>query len=141
MNFAEANEWNTSLKKNGNKIELIRHETKDSIFGCPSLVTADAKKAISGSDVIIISLPAFAHEVYFKHIYDNIDSLKKGTIIAVFPGAAGLELCCVCMLYCIPLFCFVKYMVKYLRHNKNISDVNTMLFLERKPAILFLFHV
>ena len=77
------------MKKNDNKIEIYRHHSKDSVYGTPHLVTADAKEAISGSDIIIISLPAFAHGAYLKHIYDNMGSLKKGTVISCFPGAAG----------------------------------------------------
>ena len=55
------------------------------------LVTNNASEAITGANIIILCVPAFAHKQYFETIKDYI---QEQAIIVGLPGQPGFELQC-----------------------------------------------
>jgi ketopantoate reductase len=88
----EAAKFKAGMESNPDKkliVELVSE--KKELKSAPLTMTNDPK-TLAGADVVIISLPAFAHAQYLNAIKDNIDNKnQKTTLIAVFPGASGLE--------------------------------------------------
>jgi len=61
-----------------------------SVFGCPSLVSNDALETVTGSQIIILALPAFAHETILRQIAPHIST---GAWICVLPARGGFDMC------------------------------------------------
>nr|KAG5698643.1 hypothetical protein BaRGS_003157 [Batillaria attramentaria] len=57
----------------------------------PAFVTNDPSKAVLGADVIILCVPAFAHEQYFEAISPFV---KRDAAIIGLPGQPGFEFQC-----------------------------------------------
>lgn len=88
----EADRWSTILETN--ELTAVIHErnnTQREVKSKPAIVTKDPKEAIPESDVIILTVPAFAHEVYFKAMAEH---LGKRALIVGLPGQAGFEFQC-----------------------------------------------
>ncbi|KAK3091817.1 hypothetical protein FSP39_022878 [Pinctada imbricata] len=83
----EASKWAPELN-------LIIHErngnTRD-VKSKPRMVTSDPKEAVSGSDMVIIVVPAHAHGVYLEAV---VPHLGKNTLIVGLPGRPGFEFQC-----------------------------------------------
>jgi len=82
----EAKRLSEGMKKKNGVEKLYRG---GSVVGAPTCVTAEFKTAITDADLIIIPLPAFAH---YSTLEGMCPYLKKGAIIASFPGQGGFEL-------------------------------------------------
>jgi len=90
---SEAKDFETALNKTKDKqIKIDVVQQNKQIKGKPSNITNDPR-CLSNADIVIISLPAFAHNQYLNAIKENIKPRKnnKKTLVAVFPGAGGLE--------------------------------------------------
>ena len=76
----EAERFNKACPESGVKLKL-----PDGSFctGMPHLVTNDPKIAVPGSDIIILSLPSFAHEGCLASIEPYI---QPGMSIGAFPA-------------------------------------------------------
>lgn len=84
----ESERWIESLKENG-CITIEKTEPDEStktIKGTPALVTNDAAKAVPGSNVVFLPLPAFAHQGYIEAIAPFIE---PGAVIVGMPGYPG----------------------------------------------------
>ncbi|EDQ92825.1 uncharacterized protein MONBRDRAFT_30783 [Monosiga brevicollis MX1] len=60
-----------------------------SYTGQPKVITADPKTAIEGADLILLIVPAFAHEPILKQI---APFLKKGAFVGAIPGPGAFDL-------------------------------------------------
>jgi len=88
----EAKDFETALKQTDDgKLTIQVTQTGKEVKAEPKSIGNDAK-VLADSDIVIISLPAFAHNQYLNAIKDNIKARpNKKTLVAVFPGASGLE--------------------------------------------------
>eukprot|EP01083_Nonionella_stella_P207930 754924_1 len=88
----EANDFRQQLNTTVNKqITIDKTQEKIQIKAAPFNITNNPK-CLSNSDIVIISLPAFAHNQYLNAIKTHIKPHKnKKCLISVFPGASGLE--------------------------------------------------
>eukprot|EP01083_Nonionella_stella_P095133 267016_1 len=87
----EAKDFETALNQtDGKQVTMDLIQAKKQVKGKPFNVTNDPK-CLAGADMIIISLPAFAHAQYLTAIKENLGD-KKRTIVTIFPGGWGLEL-------------------------------------------------
>jgi len=88
----EAADFKAALKGTGDgRLTIKVTQRNEEIKAAPSNVTNDPR-CLADSDIVIISLPAFAHNQYLKAIKEHIaPRQKKKTLVAVFPGASGLE--------------------------------------------------
>mmetsp|Transcript_39153 Transcript_39153/g.62531 ORF Transcript_39153/g.62531 Transcript_39153/m.62531 type:complete len:422 (-) Transcript_39153:266-1531(-) len=88
----EAKDFETELAKTDDKMLTIEvTQQKTQVKAKPASVGNDPK-VLANSDIVVISLPAFAHNQYLNAIKDNIKPEKdQKCLVAVFPGASGLE--------------------------------------------------
>mmetsp|Transcript_38220 Transcript_38220/g.62666 ORF Transcript_38220/g.62666 Transcript_38220/m.62666 type:complete len:436 (-) Transcript_38220:12-1319(-) len=88
----EAKDFETALKKTAaHQLTVEVVQTGTQIESTPYNITNDAK-CLQNADIVIISLPAFAHAQYLNACKQNIQSdNNKKTLIAIFPGASGVE--------------------------------------------------
>jgi len=88
----EAKDFETAINKTNDKlltIEIVKD--KKQIKSAPYNITNDPS-CLENADIVIISLPAFAHAQYLNACKQNIKPTKnKKTLIAIFPGASGVE--------------------------------------------------
>lgn len=65
---AEVDTWQKNLAANENKVRLNNlAEGERMVFdGTVSAISTDAKDVLPGADLLLIAVPAFAHEVYLK---------------------------------------------------------------------------
>lgn len=64
--------------------------TKDGSYtGMPKVISAKAEEAIPQADVIVMIVPAFAHEPILKQIAPH---LKKGAFVGAIPGPGAFDL-------------------------------------------------
>ncbi|XP_069126783.1 octopine dehydrogenase-like [Argopecten irradians] len=88
----EAKKWNRVLQKE--ELTVIINENNRpprEVKAKPKMVTKDPEEAIPECDVIIFTVPASVHEIYFKAIAKHIG---KRTLIVGLPGQAGFEFQC-----------------------------------------------
>jgi len=88
----EAADFDAALKgTDDGRLTLRVTQRNEEIKAAPSNVTNDPR-CLADSDIVVISLPAFAHNQYLKAIKEHIAPRQtKKTLVAVFPGASGLE--------------------------------------------------
>ncbi len=88
----EAADFQTELNKTKDKLLTIEKTQENiEIKAAPFNITNNSK-CLNNSDIVIISLPAFAHNQYLNAIKSNIyPTENKKCLVAVFPGASGLE--------------------------------------------------
>ncbi|XP_076437739.1 opine dehydrogenase-like [Babylonia areolata] len=88
----EAARWAEKLKEEGMTVTKHNPDGKtEEIKGTPALVTKDACKAVTGADVIIFCVPAFAHQQYLEAIAQYV---APNTSIIGVPGQPGFEFQC-----------------------------------------------
>lgn len=88
----EAERWTNLLAGGDFTVKLNKPDgSSKEVKAKPSQVTKDASKAIPGSDIIILCVPAFAHEQYFRAIEPYV---QPNTIIIGLPGQPGFEFQC-----------------------------------------------
>ena len=76
------------LEENENKMIVKHRDGRDDVIGVVDLVTDSPQEAISSADVVIISIPAYAHEEYFSCIGPY---LTPGTIVGVMVAEGGTD--------------------------------------------------
>ncbi|KAL8589164.1 hypothetical protein ACOMHN_052502 [Nucella lapillus] len=88
----EAAIWTEKLAE-GDFIVAKKHPdgSIEEIRAKPALVTNDASQAVTGADVIIFCVPAFAHQQYFEAIARHV---TPGSAIIGLPGQPGFEFQC-----------------------------------------------
>ncbi|KAL8591743.1 hypothetical protein ACOMHN_032285 [Nucella lapillus] len=85
----EAETWTEKL--GADEIVISKHYPDgkvEEIKGKPAFVTNDAKKAVTGANVLIFCVPAFAHQQYFEAIAPHV---APNTAIIGLPGQPGIE--------------------------------------------------
>ena len=92
----EAERWNKAIEKKEMEIEVTNKDGTTSVVKAkPALVSKDPAAVIPGSDILILIVPAFAHEEYLKAVASHID---KKTVIVGLPGQPGFEYQCMSIL-------------------------------------------
>eukprot|EP01083_Nonionella_stella_P094794 266075_1 len=86
----EAQDFKDKIITNDNKLTLELTQTKSKIeaYINPDNITKDPS-CLKNADIVIISLPAFAHAQYLKEIASHLGDTS--CLIGMFPGASGLE--------------------------------------------------
>lgn len=88
----EAEKWATALKNDS--LTVIINEKDGStreVKSKPKLISNNPEEVIPNSDVIILTVPAFAHEQYFRAMAPHIN---KRALVVGLPGQAGFEFQC-----------------------------------------------
>lgn len=83
----EAEKWNAGISAQGG-IKVNRQG--DSILGSPEKVSSDPAEVIPGSQVVLLALPAFAHESILKEIAIY---LEEGTLVGALAARGCFDLC------------------------------------------------
>eukprot|EP01083_Nonionella_stella_P026213 72130_1 len=88
----EAKDFETALNQTEDrKVTIDLVQDKKQVKAKPANITNDPK-CLVGADVVIISLPAFAHNQYLTAIKEYVKPRKnKTTLVACFPGLSGLD--------------------------------------------------
>ncbi len=82
----EAEQWQMGIRSSGG----IKVHTQEGLrMGRPNLISADAHSAVRGSQLVILALPAFAHEDTLSQIAPH---LQKGTWLGAMPARGGFDL-------------------------------------------------
>lgn len=88
MFMDEAERWTNTMANNeftvtvhgGAEPKVLKHK--------PSMVVKDPAKGVPGADLILFTVPAFAHEQYLNALKPYI---KPGAVLVGMPGQAGFE--------------------------------------------------
>jgi NAD/NADP octopine/nopaline dehydrogenase, alpha-helical domain len=83
----EAEHWQESIRKTGG---MRLSMPKGNIIGRPALICHDPGLAVMGSQIILLALPAFAHEQILREIAPHISS---GAWVGALPARGGFDLC------------------------------------------------
>ena len=83
----EADRLRDAMPKEG--IKCVNDSGED-VFGKPITVSSDPAEVGPGSDVVIMALPSFAHELYLKALKPY---LQIGIVLGAMPGEGGFDLC------------------------------------------------
>ena len=59
-------------------------------YGKPVKVSDKAEEVVPGSDVIILAIPSFTHELYLRAVAPFV---KPGVVIGAMPGEGGFDMC------------------------------------------------
>ena len=87
----EAERWNEAMTSSTSGFVVEEHKADGSIVNIkakPFRVSKKPADVVPGSDIVIVTVPAFAHEQYLKAIKDHV---TDGVYIVGFPGQAGFE--------------------------------------------------
>lgn len=85
----ESKRWTSKMAETGFKVRVYEHgSVKEEIKGLPKFVTNDTALAAADVDVIVITVPAFAHAGYLKALKPY---MKSSMILAALPGQSGFE--------------------------------------------------
>ena len=84
---AEAQGWREGVAAQGG-IEVLQRDTTS--LGCPNLISSEPSKAIPGSQVVLLALPAFAHETVLAEIRPY---LEEGAWLGAIPARGCFDLC------------------------------------------------
>jgi len=88
----EAERWRNTL---GHEHFVVHFKEKDGtskvITSRPNMITNDASKAVPGCNLIIFTVPAFAHEGYFRAIAPYIE---PNTVVVGLPSQPGFQFQC-----------------------------------------------
>lgn len=84
----EAERWSKTLESNGTMtLDQTGHDKSfRQIKAKPDLVTNDPAKAVTGSDVIFLPLPAFAHQGYLEAIAPYVQDGATIVGMPMYPG-------------------------------------------------------
>ena len=91
----EAERWSKAIENSDMIIKVTKDETTSEVKSKPAVVSKDPATVIPGSDILILVVPAFAHEDYLKAVAPHID---KKTVIVGLPGQPGFEYQCMSIL-------------------------------------------
>jgi hypothetical protein len=83
----EAEKWRTGIAAQGG-IKVNRQS--DSILGSPEKISTDPAEVIPDSQVVLLALPAFAHESILKQIAPH---LEEGTLLGALAARGCFDLC------------------------------------------------
>jgi hypothetical protein len=83
----ETQRWQRGLQKNSG---LIVNTPNGEILGQPAAVYRDPALAVTGSQLVLLALPAFAHEPVLKQIAQFI---SPGAWLGALPARGGFDLC------------------------------------------------
>jgi hypothetical protein len=83
----EAERWQAGLRKNGG---ILVSTPERKILGLPQVVDRDPRQSVSGSQLVIMALPAFAHELVLEQIASYI---TPGAWLGALPARGGFDLC------------------------------------------------
>ena len=82
----EAGRWQAGIRLNGG---ITVHTPQGKKLGRPHLVSRSAYEAISGSELVILALPAFAHQATLEEITPY---LAPGAWVGALPARGGFDL-------------------------------------------------
>jgi len=82
----EADLWNIGIQQNSGITVRVGNQIYK---GCPEAICVDPRDAVSDSQIILLALPAFAHEVVLGEIAPY---LQPGTWIGALPARGGFDL-------------------------------------------------
>ena len=101
----EAERWSNSLKTNDFTTVIFNpDESKTPIKSKPELITKEPADCVPTAEIIIFTMPAFAHETYLKSIEPYI---KENTTIVGLPGQPGFEFQCFYILQSKAKYCTI----------------------------------
>ncbi len=83
----EAKRWQDGIQQNGG---IIVSTPEGKIIGRPSTIYREPHAAVAGSQLVLLALPAFAHETILKQITPH---LSPGTWVGALPARGGFDLC------------------------------------------------
>jgi hypothetical protein len=81
----EERRWQEGLSANGG---INVHLPDRSLAGRPAKVSAQPAEVIAGSDIVLLALPAFAHELVLGQIAPHLD---RGTWLGALPARGGFD--------------------------------------------------
>jgi hypothetical protein len=82
----EAARWQAGIRLNGG---ITVHTPQRTTLGCPHLVSCCASEAVTGSNLVILALPAFAHQAVLEEIAPY---LARDTWVGALPARGGFDL-------------------------------------------------
>src|SRR3990172_8093876 len=82
----EAERWQQGVRRGGG---IIVHPPAGKRSGCPQLISRHAREAVAGSHLVILALPAFAHEATLQAISPY---LELGAWVGALPARGGFDL-------------------------------------------------
>ena len=82
----EAERWQQGVRRGGG---ITVHTPAGEISGCPQLISRHAREAVAGSQLVILALPAFAHESTLQAITPY---LEPGAWVGALPARGGFDL-------------------------------------------------
>jgi len=59
-------------------------------YGKPVKISDKAEEVVPGSDMIILAIPSFTHELYLRAVAPHV---KPGVVIGAMPGEGGFDMC------------------------------------------------
>jgi hypothetical protein len=83
----EAEKWQEGLRQNGG---ITVNTPQKTFLGRPSAICRDPGAAMADSQLVLLALPAFAHEPILKQIAPHI---PPGAWVGALPARGGLDLC------------------------------------------------
>jgi hypothetical protein len=83
----ETERWQVGLQKNNG---ILVRSPGGEVLGRPAAVSRDPDQAVRGSQLILLALPAFAHEHILRQI---VDYLSPGAWVGALPARAGFDIC------------------------------------------------
>ncbi|HEX6305926.1 MAG TPA: NAD/NADP octopine/nopaline dehydrogenase family protein [Anaerolineales bacterium] len=83
----EAERWRKGVRQEGGMRVLGAAGEK---MGLPERISADAAEVIPGSQLVVLALPAFAHEAMVRSMVGYLD---RDVWIGAFPARGGFDLC------------------------------------------------
>ncbi|WAR23137.1 OCDH-like protein [Mya arenaria] len=88
----EAEMWTKAIEKDDMVLTIHgSNGVSRDVKAKPAQISKEAKDVVPGSDMVLFTVAAFAHEEYMKAIAGLID---KKTVLIGFPGQAGFEYLC-----------------------------------------------
>ncbi len=83
----EAEKWQEGIRQNGG---ITVNTPQKTLLGRPSAICRDPGAAVADSRLVLLALPAFAHEPILKQISPHI---PPGAWVGALPARGGLDLC------------------------------------------------
>ncbi|ELT92175.1 hypothetical protein CAPTEDRAFT_141167 [Capitella teleta] len=84
----EAERWTKAMEGKDFSVDCHAGGKVTNVVGKPSIVTKDPAKAAPGVDIIVFTVPAFAHAGYLEALKPYV---KPGLVLVGCPGQAGFE--------------------------------------------------
>jgi len=84
----EAEKWQDGIHQNGG---ITVNTPQKTLLGRPNAICRDPGAAVADSQLVLLALPAFAHEPILKQIAPFI---PPGAWVGALPARGGLDLCC-----------------------------------------------